>query len=357
MKIAQVSPLYESVPPPLYGGTERVVYNITEELIARGHDVTLFASGDSVSHAKLISPCKNALRLDPNCVDPLATHFNLMELVERESHKFDIIHSHIDYMYFPIIRRSKIPHITTLHGRLDLPELKQLYKEFKDIPVISISNYQRLPVSYANWKGTVHHGLLLDLYEFNAKGGDYLAFVGRVSPEKRVDRAIEIAKETNIPIRIAAKVDKADKDYFEQYIKGMLDHPLVNFLGEIGEKEKQDLLGNALGFIYPIDWPEPFGLGMIEAMACGTPVIAYKCGSVPEIIDDGVTGFIVNSQEEAVEAVKKLSQINRAECRKTFEKRFSARRMIDDYLNIYMTIIEEYKSARPLEHEEHWSKL
>jgi glycosyltransferase involved in cell wall biosynthesis len=339
MRIAQISPLYESVPPKLYGGTERVVHNLTEELVARGHEVTLFASGDSMTSANLVPACKNALRLDANCIDPFVYHFSLMEMVEKHSKNFDLIHSHIDYLYFPIMRRSQNTYLTTLHGRLDIPELEPLFNEFREIPLVSISNSQRKPVPFSNWKGTVYHGLPLDLYSFNKKGGDYLVFVGRVSPEKRIDRAIEIAKKAGIQIRIAAKVDKADKDYFESKIKNLLDHPLVDFIGEVGEKEKEDLLGNALGLIYPIDWPEPFGLAMIEAMACGTPVIAYSCGSVPEVVDEGKTGFVVNSQKEAVDAVKKLKGLDRKLCRDTFEKRFSVERMADDYLMIYEALI------------------
>jgi glycosyltransferase involved in cell wall biosynthesis len=341
MRIAQVSPLYESVPPKLYGGTERVVHNLTETLVARGHEVTLFASGDSVTSANLVPVCKNALRLDADCIDPFVHHFTLMEMVEKQAKEFDIIHSHIDYLYFPIMRRSPNIYLTTLHGRLDIPELEPLFNVFREIPLVSISDSQRRPVPYSNWKGTVYHGLPVDMYNFNKKGGDYLVFVGRVSPEKRVDRAIEIAKKAGIQIRIAAKVDKADKDYFDSKIKKLLDHPLVDFIGEVGEKEKDELLGNALGLIYPIDWPEPFGLAMIESMACGTPVVAYSCGSVPEVIDEGKTGFVVNSQKEAVEAVKKLKSLDRNICRKVFEKRFSAERMTDDYLMIYESMINE----------------
>lgn len=341
MKIAQVSPLYESVPPKLYGGTERVVYNLTEGLIKRGHDVTLFASGDSSSNAKLVPACVSALRLDEDCIDPIVHHFHLMEMVEKESQNFDIIHSHIDYLYFPIMRRSRNTYLTTLHGRLDIPELKPLFLEYRDIPLVSISDSQRQPFPENNWQATVYHGLPLDLYHFNKKGGDYLVFVGRVSPEKRIDRAIEIAKKAGVPVKIAAKVDKVDKDYFESKIKCMLDHPLVEFIGEVGEKEKEELLGNALGFIYPIDWPEPFGLAMIESMACGTPVIAYSCGSVPEVVDERVTGFVVNSQKEAVEAVMKLRNVDRKLCRDTFENRFSVERMVDDYLVIYESMINE----------------
>ena len=341
MKIAQVSPLYESVPPKRYGVTESVVHHLTEELISRGHEVTLFASGDSVTSAKLVPVCKNALRLDADCIDPFVHHFNMMEMVEKEARSFDIIHSHIDYLYFPIMRRSENTYLTTLHGRLDIPELDPLFREYKDIPLVSISNSQRKPFPYSNWMGTVFYGLPLDLYNFNKKGGDYLVFVGRISPEKRIDRAIEIAKKAGIQIKIAAKVDKVDNDYFELKIKKLLDHPLVDFIGEVGEKEKEELLGNALGFIYPIDWPEPFGLAMIEAMACGTPVLAYNCGSVPEVLDDGITGFGVNSLREAVAAVSRLSSLDRRKCRDAFERKFSVQRMADDYLTIYESMINE----------------
>jgi len=341
MKIAQVSPLYESVPPKRYGGTESVIHHLTEELISRGHEVTLFASGDSVTSAKLVPACKNALRLDADCIDPFVHHFNMMEMVEKEARSFDIIHSHIDYLYFPIMRRSENTYLTTLHGRLDIPELDPLFREYKDIPLVSISNSQRKPFPYSNWMGTVFYGLPLDLYNFNKKGGDYLVFVGRISPEKRIDRAIEIAKKAGIQIKIAAKVDKVDSDYFELKIKKLLDHPLVDFIGEVGEKEKEELLGNALGFIYPIDWPEPFGLAMIEAMACGTPVLAYNCGSVPEVLDDGITGFGVNSLREAVAAVSRLSSLDRRKCRDAFERKFSVQRMADDYLTIYESMINE----------------
>jgi glycosyltransferase involved in cell wall biosynthesis len=272
-----------------------------------------------------------------------------MEMVEKQAKDFDIIHSHIDYLYFPIMRRSQNIYITTLHGRLDIPELAPLFSEFREIPLVSISNSQRRPVANSNWKGTVYHGLPIDMYTFNKNGGDYLVFIGRVSPEKRVDRAIEIAKKAGIQIRIAAKVDKADKDYFDSKIKKLLDHPLVDFIGEVGEKEKDELLGNALGLIYPIDWPEPFGLAMIESMACGTPVIAYSCGSVPEVVDEGKTGFVVNSQKEAVEAVRKLKGLDRKICRNIFEKRFSAERMADDYLMIYESMLNgvDNKKVKP----------
>jgi glycosyltransferase involved in cell wall biosynthesis len=335
MKIAQISPLYESVPPKLYGGTERVVHYITEELVAQGHEVTLFASGDSVTSARLIPVTSRSLRLDEKCIDLLAPHFTMMEMLEKEAHQFDVIHNHIDYMMYPLIKRNKHHFLTTLHGRLDIPELQPLYKEFFQIPVVSISDSQRLPIPFANWKGTVYHGLPLNLYQLNPVGGNYLVFVGRISPEKRVDRAIEIAIKTGIPLKIAAKTDKVDRDYFEEKIKHLISHPLIELVGEVNDFEKQELLGNALGLIYPIDWPEPFGLAMIEAMACGTPVVAYGHGSVPEVVDEGVTGFIVDSQEEAAEAVKKLTTVNRKKCREVFEQRFSASRMVKDYLTIY----------------------
>ncbi len=338
MKIAQISPLYESVPPKFYGGTERVVHYITEELVAQGHDVTLFASGDSATSAKLIPGSSQSLRLDKNCIDQLAPHFTMMEMIEKQAYQFDIIHNHIDYLMYPLIKRHSQHFITTLHGRLDIPELQPLYKEFFKIPVISISNSQRMPIPFANWKGTVYHGLPLNLYQLVPDDGKYLVFVGRISPEKRVDRAIDIAVKAGIPLKIAAKIDKADKDYFEEVIKHLLDHPLIEMVGEVNDLGKQELYGNALGLIYPIDWPEPFGLAMIEAMACGTPVVAYGHGSVTEVVDDGVTGFIVNSQEEAVEAVKKLQTLSRKKCREAFENRFSAARMVNDYLAIYESL-------------------
>jgi glycosyltransferase involved in cell wall biosynthesis len=347
MKIAQISPLYESVPPKLYGGTERVVHYLTEELVAQGHDVTLYASGDSLTSAKLISCSDTALRLNNSIVDPLALHLTMMEQIDKEAHQFDVLHSHIDYLFYPFIKRNKYHVLTTLHGRLNIPELQPLYKEYFQIPVVSISDDQRLPLPEANYKRTVYHGLPLDLYSYNAVAQDYLVYIGRISPEKRVDRAIDIAIKAGIPLRIAAKVDKVDKDYFSAEIKHLLEHPLVEMVGEVGDFEKQELLGNALGLLFPIDWPEPFGLAMIEAMACGTPIIAYRCGSIPEVIDEGVTGFIVNSREEAVEAVLKLPQLSREKCRQVFEQRFSATRMAHDYVEIYKSLIEHGENDIP----------
>jgi len=339
MRIAQVAPLYESVPPKLYGGTERVVSYLTEELVRMGHDVTLFASQDSNTRARLNGISKKALRLDENVKDPLAHHILLLENVLKKADQFDIIHFHIDYIHFPCARRINTAHVTTLHGRLDIPDLKPLYEEYRDIPVVSISNYQRKPLPFAKWVGTVYHGLPEDLYSPKFIPGSYLAFLGRISPEKRPDRAIEIAKKAGIPLKIAAKVDNADKEYYETCIKPLLNHPLIEFIGEVGDKEKNEFLANALGLLFPIDWPEPFGLVMIESFACGTPVIAYPHGSVPEVMVDGVTGFIVKDMDEAVKAVEKLPYIDRRRCRKIFEERFSAKRMAMDYIKIYEEVI------------------
>ena len=339
MKIAQVAPLYESVPPTMYGGTERVVSYLTEELVRQGHDVTLFASGDSVTSARLIAPCERSLRLDPDCVDQLAHHILMLEQVYHQFNTFDIIHFHIDYLHFPVSRRQRIPHITTLHGRLDIPDLQALYREYKDMPVVSISDSQRNPLQGINWQGTVYHGLSEDLYSCNDAPGKYLAFLGRISPEKRLDRAIEIARLSGLPLKIAAKVDKVDQEYFADLIEPMLDHPLVEYIGEIGDPDKQEFLSNATALLFPIDWPEPFGMVMIEAMACGTPVIAWPNGSVPEIIDDGVNGFVVESIERAVDAVRRLSEIDRRTCRGVFEQRFSAHRMAQGYLELYEQLI------------------
>jgi glycosyltransferase involved in cell wall biosynthesis len=339
MRIAQVSPLYESVPPKYYGGTERVVSYLTEELVAQGHDVTLFASGDSVTKARLVAPCRRSLRLDKNCIDQLSHHLLMLEMVAQRAREFDIIHYHVDYLHFPLSRRLGRPQVTTLHGRLDIPDLVPLYREFRDMPVVSISNAQREPLPFANWQGTVYHGLPLDLYTFRPEPGRYLAFLGRISPEKRLDRAIRIALRTGLELKIAAKVDRVDKEYFESVIKPLLKEPGIEYLGEIGEGEKDEFLGNALALLFPIDWPEPFGLVMIEALACGTPVIAYRRGSVPEVLEDGVTGFIVHGFEDAVRAVEEVHKIERARCRAVFEERFSARRMAQDYLAIYQNLL------------------
>lgn len=335
MKIAQVAPLYESVPPRRYGGTERIVSFLTEELVSQGHEVTLFASGDSLTRARHIAPCSRSLRLDTGHIDGMAHHILLLEQVFGLSGEFDIIHFHIDYLHFPLTRRQGIANLTTLHGRLDIPDLVPLYREFLEMPVASVSDAQRLPLPGANWQRTVYHGLPEDLYRFHGEPGRYLAFLGRISPEKRVDRAIEIARKCDIPLKIAAKVDKVDEEYFNTTIRHLLSDPLVEYLGEIGDREKESFLGNALALLFPIDWPEPFGLVMIEAFACGTPVIAYRRGSVPEILEEGVTGFMVQDQAEALEAVKKVEGLSRRRCREVFEQRFTAFRMVRDYLTIY----------------------
>jgi glycosyltransferase involved in cell wall biosynthesis len=340
LRIAQVAPLYESVPPKYYGGTERVVSYLTEELARQGHDVTLFASGDSVTKARLVAPCRRSLRLDTACIDQLAHHILMLEQVAREADDFDIIHFHIDYLHFPLSRRRYWPHVTTLHGRLDIPDLAPLYQEFRDMPVVSISDSQRAPLPWANWSGTVYHGLPEDLYTYRPQAGRYLAFLGRISPEKRVDRAIEIARRVGMEIKIAAKVDAVDRAYFEEAVAPLLKDPRVEYVGEIGEGQKDEFLGNAYALLFPIDWPEPFGLVMIEAMACGTPVIAYRCGSVPEVMEQGVTGFIVGDLEEAVRAVEQVPGLSRRRCRQVFERRFSATRMARDYLAIYRQLLD-----------------
>jgi glycosyltransferase involved in cell wall biosynthesis len=338
MKIAQVSPLYESVPPRTYGGTERVVSYLTEELVAQGHEVTLFASGDSVTAAQLIAARRRSLRLD-NVFDPLAHHYVMLEEVFERAARFDIIHFHTDYVHFPLARRHSVPHVTTLHGRLDLADLMPLYKKFSEMPVVSISNAQRKPLPRANWQATVYHGLPMDLYDCSEKLGDYLAFVGRISPEKRLDRALEIAARAGMRLRIAAKTDAADREYMEQVIRPILSDSSAEFIGEIGDRDKKEFLANAYALLFPIDWPEPFGLVIIEAMACGTPIIAFRCGSVPELIDEGVTGYIVDDIEGALQALGKVPTFDRRRCRRVFEERFNAARMAQDYLTVYRRVI------------------
>lgn len=335
MRIAQVSPLYESVPPKLYGGTERVVSYLTDELVKQGHDVTLFASRDSVTTARLFPVSEQATRLNPNCKDPLAWHIYQLQLVQNHAHEFDIVHYHIDYLHFPVSSQNKYTHMTTLHGRLDLEDLKPVYRLFSHIPLVSISNSQRKPLPQVNWVSTIYHGLPAELYEYGKGEGGYLAFLGRISPEKRPDRAIEIAKRAGIKLKIAAKVDKADQEYFETHIRHLLDHPLIEFIGEIGEDSKREFLGNAMALLFPIDWPEPFGMVMIEAMANGTPVIAFEGGSVTEILEHGKTAFIVNNIDDAVKAVNKLHKISREACRKTFEEKFTAKVMAENYVKVY----------------------
>lgn len=348
MKIAEVAPLCESVPPLKYGGTERVVSYLTEELVALGQDVTLFASGDSQTTAKLVPGSKRSLRLSGNCSDHLAHHVAMLDDVMHMAPEFDVIHFHIDYIHFPLSRYCALPSVTTLHGRLDLPDLLPIYKHFSDAPLISISFAQRKPLSRVNWVGNVYHGLPADLHAFYPQGGDYLAFLGRISPEKRVDRAIEIARRAGMPLKIAAKIDAADREYYEAVIKPLMDDPNVEFIGEIGEHEKAEFLGNAYAYLFPIDWPEPFGLTMIEAMACGTPTIAFHRGSVPEVMQEGVTGFIVDDMDQAVAAVDKIASIERTACRNVFDKRFTATRMAEQYIDLYQSMVGTSTYISPL---------
>lgn len=339
MRIAQVAPLFEAVPPKLYGGTERVIHYLTEELVDMGHDITLFASGDSATRAHLVPGIKEALRLNPACIDPMPHHIVQLEDVISNYRSFDIIHFHTDYFHFPFTSRISIPCLTTLHGRLDIPDLQPVFNKFRNQAVVSISDSQRKPLPQANWIGTVYHGLPPDLHALHAEEGKYLVFMGRISPEKGVDSAIEIAIASGRPLKIAAKVDKADGEYYETHIKHLMDHPLITYVGEINEQEKTDLLGNALALLFPINWPEPFGIVMIEALSCGTPVIAFKNGSVPEIIDEGITGFIVDTVPEAINAVKKISVLSRPVIRKIFEQKFTSQRMAEDYLKLYESLI------------------
>jgi glycosyltransferase involved in cell wall biosynthesis len=342
MKIAQVAPLIESVPPRLYGGTERVVSYLTEELVRQGHEVTLFASGDSQTNAKLVASVPQALRLNPAVKDSLPYTVLQLEHLRQRLDEFDVVHFHSDYIHLPLARALLGERVvTTMHGRLDLPDYQSLFAEFHDAPLVSISNDQRRPLPNAYWVGTVHHGLPTSVCKFQAHPrGRYLAFLGRISPEKRPDRAIEIAKRAGMPLRIAAKVDAADRDYFRKRIEPLLSQPHVEYIGEISEAQKPEFLGNARALLFPIDWPEPFGLVMIEAMSCGTPCIAWRTGSVPEVVDDGVTGWIVDSIAAAVDAVRRLSLLDRHLVRARFEQRFSVERMARNYLEIYSKLIK-----------------
>jgi glycosyltransferase involved in cell wall biosynthesis len=343
MRIAQIAPLTEAVPPRLYGGTERVVHWLTEELVALGHDVTLFASGDSHTSARLEPAWPKALRLDGSVRDPNALHMVMLERVRRkcDNGEFDFLHFHLDYYPFSLFSRQPTPFLTTLHGRLDLPEHQPVFSTFSSIPVISISNAQRRPVPHARWLRTIHHGLPEKLLTPQPVRPGYLAVLGRIAPEKGVDRAISIAIRCGIPLKIAAKIDRADEEYYHERIRPMMNHPLVEYIGEISDHEKSDFLSGAIGLMVPIDWPEPFGLVMIEAMACGTPVIAFNRGSVPEIVNDGRTGFVVEDDTSAVAAVDRLETLDRADIRKEFEKRFTARRMALDYLEAYRELMDD----------------
>ncbi len=342
MRIAQIPPLHEAVPPKLYGGTERVVSYLTEALVELGHDVTLFGTGDAVTSARLHSVWPRALRLDPAIRDPIAPHMLLMEEVRRLAEDFDVLHFHMDYWPFSLFSRQRVPFVTTLHGRLDLPELQPVFSTFPNVPVVSISNSQRRPLPQANFVATVQHGLpetlLTPLPEVKPS---YLAFLGRIAPEKGPDRAIRIARRCGVPIKLAAKVDRVDQQYFDEVIRPMLNEPGVEMIGEISEPEKPAFLSGALGLLMPIDWPEPFGLVMIEAMACGAPVIAFNRGSVPEVIEDGLTGFVVEDEVGAIGAVGRLPSLSRQKVRARFEQRFTARRMAEDYLSMYRSLAAE----------------
>jgi glycosyltransferase involved in cell wall biosynthesis len=348
MRIAQIAPLYESVPPRLYGGTERIVSYLTEELVRQGHDVTLFASGDSRTAARLIASSPRALRLDSEGVDRLVAHVCQLEDVFEDTSRFDLMHFHVDYSHFPLSSRQTTPNVTTLHGRLDLPQVMPIYRRFDRMPVISISDVQRTPLPWVGWKRTVYHGLPPDLYTLDPRPGEYLAFLGRISPEKRLDWAIEIARRAGQRLRVAAKVDPVDRTYFEQVIAPLLRQSHVDFVGEIGDAEKAEFLGRASALLFPIDWPEPFGLVMIEALACGTPVVAFRRGSVPEVIDPGRTGFIVDSVDDAVAAVARIGEVSRPGCRQVFEKRFSVGRMARDYVEVYREVVDAWPLATRL---------
>jgi glycosyltransferase involved in cell wall biosynthesis len=340
MRIAQIAPLTEAIPPKFYGGTERVVSWLTEELMGLGHDVTLFASGDSVTKAKLEPIWPRALRLDGTVRDPMALHMSMLERVYQRASEFDVLHFHLDYYPFSLFSRQSTPFITTLHGRLDLPEHQVVFDTFPEAPVISISYAQRRPVPQANWVRNVHHGLPSRLLGPRQGKPSYLAVLGRIAPEKAIDHAIRIAVRCKLPLKIAAKIDSVDREYFEREIHPLLDLPGIDYVGEISDADKSDFLSGAIALLVPIAWPEPFGLVMIEAMACGTPVIAYSAGSVPEIVEDGVTGFIVENEIEAADAIlERLPALSRPQIRTRFEERFTARRMATDYLDVYQSLV------------------
>jgi glycosyltransferase involved in cell wall biosynthesis len=347
MLIAQIAPLHECVPPKLYGGTERVVSFLTEELVRQGHDVTLFASGDSKTSARLVRCCDMALRLNPAVQDTLPYHMIMLDEVRRRADQFDVLHFHIDIFHAPLIRDITDRTLTTLHGRLDLPDLASFYATFRELPLASISDNQQQYLRDVNWLGTAYHGLPAALLPFQPKAGGYLAFLGRISPEKGPDRAIEIAARSRMPLKIAAKIDRADQAYWENKIRPMVKaYPEVEFIGEIDEYDKASFLGGAAALLFPIDWPEPFGLVMIEAMACGTPVIAYRRGSVPEIIRENISGFVVDSTEQAVVAARRAPSLDRAKVRAEFERRFTVERMANDYVNMYRTLLSS--RSRPV---------
>jgi glycosyltransferase involved in cell wall biosynthesis len=343
MKIAQIAPLYEAVPPKLYGGTERVVHYLTEELVHLGHDIILFASGDSKTSAELNAIVPKSLRLN-KCEDSLAPHILQIEEVIDRAKEFDVIHFHTDYLNFPFTNKLEVPHVTTLHGKLSIAELKPLYERFRHQPVISISHSQRKPLPRANWVGNVHHGLPCNLFKPGKGEGGYLAYLGRVSPEKGLESAISIATAAGLPLKVAAKIDKADEEYYEEHIRELFEHQLVEYIGEINERQKQKFLGNAMALLFPINWEEPFGMVLIEAMACATPVIAFNKGSVPEIIENGQNGFIVSTRKKAIKALDQLHKLDRKTVRHLFEEKFSSVRMANDYVKIYEKLTGKTRS-------------
>ncbi len=352
MRIAQVAPLIESVPPRLYGGTERIVSYLTEELVRQGYDVSLFASGDSATAAELVACSPRALRLDAEVRDSLPHHVIMIDKVREYADEFDILHFHVDLFHFPAFRPLAARALTTLHGRQDLPDLKPFYHHFRDMPLVSISHSQRKPLGPANFVATVHHGIPTDLHPptFAPRGG-YLAFLGRISPEKRPDRAVSVARAAGIPLKIAAKIDKVDEDYFREMIRPLIGAPGVEFIGEINEREKSEFLGQASALLFPVDWPEPFGLVMVEAMACGTPVLAFRCGSVCEVVDDGVTGYVIDTEDEAVRVLPDVLALDRRAVRRRFEERFTAARMAKDYIGVYRALVRNLAAGH--EHARH----
>lgn len=350
MRIAQVAPLFESVPPKLYGGTERVIAHLTDELVAQGHEVTLFASGDSETRARLIPACPRALWRDADCRESLPHHVRLVEMVAREASRFDVVHFHLDYVHFPAAGRLPCPSVTTLHGRLHPHDQRALLEAFPNVPLVSISDDQRRPIPRANWQATVYHGLPRDLHPFRGRPGSYLAFLGRISPEKGLETAVEIARRAGMPLRVAAKIYLEERPYYEQKIAPLFRaSPWVEFIGEVGGAAKDAFLGDAHALLFPIAWDEPFGLVMIEAMACGTPVVAFRRGSVPEVMEDGVTGFVVDGVDEAVAAVGRIGDLGRRTCRAAFERRYDAVRMARDYLDVYRKLA----GAGALRHSPH----
>jgi len=340
MRIAQVAPLFESVPPKLYGGTERVVSYLTEELVRQSHEVTLYASGDSETAARLVAGSPKALWQEPACRDTLPHHVRLVDLVARQADRFDVIHFHLDYVHFPAVRHLPCPSVTTLHGRLYPPDEQELFESYVEVPLVSISDAQRRPIPRANWQATVYHGMPLDVHTLRPGPGAYLAFLGRVSPEKGLDKAVEIARLAGMPLRVAAKIYPEERPYYERVIEPLFRaSPWVEYVGEVGGASKDAFLGGAAGVLFPIEWEEPFGLVMIESMACGTPVVAFRRGSVPEVMTDGVTGFVVDDVAGAVEAVRATAGIDRRACRQAFTEHFGVARMARDYLDVYRKLL------------------